>query len=144
MLGLELLEPVDQPVIIVIVDLRRRFDVVFPVVMPDFLAKPLDFAGNVGRHGQTDQRPGAGSPPPSSTNGKLNGTVPIFAGTAAQRWSAKMGLSRLTPGLPLLTQKLKQPRLNHANRSSLPVTTGGRHAYVADAAERVGNHAQEF
>ena len=31
-------------------DLRGRFDVVFPVVMADFLAEPGDFGGRIGGH----------------------------------------------------------------------------------------------
>ena len=45
MLGLELLEPLHQPVVLEVGDLRRRLDVVFPVVVADFLAEPGDFGG---------------------------------------------------------------------------------------------------
>ena len=37
-LGLQLFEPFDQPVILAVADLRRRLDIVFPVVAADFLA----------------------------------------------------------------------------------------------------------
>ena len=48
MLGLELLEPFDQPVVLAVADLGGRLDVVLPVVAADFLAEPGNFGGRVG------------------------------------------------------------------------------------------------
>ena len=45
MVGFELLEPLDEPIVLGVGNLRRRLDVVFPVVAADFLAKPGDFRG---------------------------------------------------------------------------------------------------
>ena len=45
MLGFELFQLLDEPVVIGIGDLRGRLDVVFPVVAADFVAKPGDFGG---------------------------------------------------------------------------------------------------
>ncbi len=45
MLGFELLEPLDEPVVLAVGDFRGRLDVVLPVVVADFLAEPGDFRG---------------------------------------------------------------------------------------------------
>ena len=37
-----------EPVVLAVGDLRGRLDVVFPVVVADFLAEPGDFGGRIG------------------------------------------------------------------------------------------------
>ena len=51
MLGLELLQPLQQPVVLPIADLRRRLDVILGVVTADLFAKLLDLGGDGVRHG---------------------------------------------------------------------------------------------
>ncbi len=53
MLGLQLLQPLDEPIILEIADLRCRLDVVLPVVIADFLAEPGNFGGRIGGHRRT-------------------------------------------------------------------------------------------
>ena len=51
MRGLQLLQPLDQPVVLKVADLRGRLNVVLPVVVADLLAEPGNFSGRIGRHG---------------------------------------------------------------------------------------------
>ena len=46
--GLQFLEPLDQPVVLAVADLRGRLDVVFIVVAADFFPQPGDFLGSSG------------------------------------------------------------------------------------------------
>jgi len=50
MRGLELLQPLDQPVVLKVGNLRGRFHVILPVVAADLFTEPGDFGGRV-RHG---------------------------------------------------------------------------------------------
>ena len=50
--GLELLQPLHQPVVLEVADLRRRLDVVLAVVVANLLAQRFDALGNMHGHGQ--------------------------------------------------------------------------------------------
>ena len=53
MLGLQLFQPLDQPIVLEIGYLRGGSHVIQIIVTPDFLAKPGDFGGRIGRHDES-------------------------------------------------------------------------------------------